>query len=36
MKTRIGEIYNKPIVIGNKNEVTKNEVHIDELRGGGE
>jgi hypothetical protein len=31
MKKKIGELYNKPIVIGNKNEVTKNEVHIDEL-----
>jgi hypothetical protein len=31
MKKKIGELYNKPIVIGNKNEVTKNEVHVDEL-----
>lgn len=31
MKKKIGEIYNKPVVIGNKNEVTKNEVHVDEL-----
>lgn len=31
MKKKIGEIYNIPVVIGNKNEVTKNEVHIDEL-----
>lgn len=31
MKKKIGELYNKPIVIGNKNEVTRNEVHIDEL-----
>jgi hypothetical protein len=34
MKKKIGELYNKPIIIGNKNEVTKNEVHIDELSGG--
>jgi hypothetical protein len=33
MKKKIGEIYNKPIVIGNKNEITKNEVHIDNLGG---
>lgn len=34
MKKKIGEIYNKPIVVGNKNEITKNEIHIDELSGG--
>lgn len=28
MKKKIGELYNKPIVIGNPNEVTKNEIHI--------
>jgi hypothetical protein len=33
MKKKIGEIYNKPIVVGNKNEITKNEVHIDNLGG---
>ena len=33
MKKKIGEIYDKPIVIGNKNEVTKNEVHVDQLGG---
>lgn len=27
MKRKIGEIYNKPVVIGDKNLVTKNEVH---------
>ena len=27
MKKRIGELNGKPIVIGNENEVTKNEVH---------
>jgi hypothetical protein len=36
MKKKIGEIYNKPIVIGNKNEVSKHEVHIEELGVGGE
>lgn len=35
MKKKIGEIYNIPVVIGNKNEVTKNEVHLDELAIGG-
>jgi hypothetical protein len=34
MKKKIGEIYNIPIVIGNKNEVTKNEIHVGELQGG--
>lgn len=33
MKKKIGEIYNKPIVIGNKNKVTDNEIHISELGG---
>lgn len=31
MKKKIGEIYNKPIVVGNKNEINKNEIHVDEL-----
>lgn len=31
MKKKIGELYDKPIVIGNKNEVEKHEIHIDEL-----
>ena len=31
MKSKIGELYNKPIVIGNKNEVTDNEIHISEI-----
>lgn len=31
MKKKIGELYNKPVVIGNLNEVTKNEVHISTL-----
>lgn len=34
MKRKIGEIYNKPIVEGDKNLVTKNEVHKSELSGG--
>lgn len=36
MKKKIGEIYNKPIVVGNKNEITKNEIHVDELFTSGE
>jgi hypothetical protein len=37
MKKKIGEIYNKPIVIGDKNLVNKNEIHKDDLsaEGGG-
>lgn len=35
MKKKIGELYDKPIVIGNKNEVEKHEIHIDELNAGG-
>lgn len=31
MKKKIGEIYNKPIVVGNKNKITKNEIHVDEI-----
>lgn len=34
MKRKIGEIYNKPIVTGDKNLVTKNEVHKSILEGG--
>lgn len=33
MKRKIGTIYNKPIVTGDKNLVTKNETHISELQG---
>ena len=33
MKKKIGEIYNKPIVIGDKNLVTKNEIHESNLIG---
>ena len=39
MKRKIGEIYNKPIVIGDKNLVTRNEIHESELNastGGGD
>ena len=35
MKRKIGEIYNKPIVIGDKNLVTKNEVHETTLNSAG-
>ena len=35
MKKKIGEIYNKPIVTGDKNLVTKNEIHESTLKGGG-
>lgn len=34
MKKKIGEIYHTPIIIGNKNLKTKNEIHVDELGGG--
>lgn len=34
-KRKIGEIYNKPIVTGDKNLVTKNEIHESTLKGGG-
>jgi hypothetical protein len=33
-KKKIGEIYNKPIVIGDKNLMNNNEIHVDELGGG--
>ena len=36
MKRKIGELRNKPIVEGDKNLVTKDEVHIDELKNNGE
>lgn len=35
MKKRVGSIYGKPIVIGDKNLKTPNEIHKDELKGGG-
>lgn len=34
-KKKIGEIYNKPIVIGDKNLMNDNEIHVDELKGSG-
>lgn len=34
-KKKIGEIYNKPIVIGDKNLMNSNEIHIDDLKGSG-
>lgn len=33
MKRKIGELYNKPVIIGDKNLVTKNEIHQSELGG---
>lgn len=33
MKKKVGELYDKPIVIGNPNEFTKNEIALDELGG---
>ena len=35
MKSRIGTINRKPIVQGDKNLVTPNEIHVSELEGGG-
>jgi hypothetical protein len=34
MKKKVGELYDKPIVIGNPNEFTKNEIALSELEGG--
>lgn len=34
MKSRIGTINRKPIVQGDKNLVTPNEIHVSELGGG--
>lgn len=31
-KKKIGEIYNKPIVIGDKNLMNGNEIHVDDLK----
>lgn len=36
MKRKIGELYNKPVVIGDKNLVAKSETHISELQGSNE
>lgn len=35
MKKKVGELYDKPIVIGNPNEFTKNEIALSDLGGGG-
>ena len=35
MKRKIGEIYNKPIIEGDINLKTPNEIHKSELGGGG-
>lgn len=35
MKTKVGELYNKPIVVGNPNEFNKNEVALSDLKGEG-
>ena len=35
MKRKIGEIYNKPIIEGDINLKTPNEIHKSELSGGG-
>lgn len=34
MKKKVGELYDKPIVVGNPNEFTKNEIALSELGGG--
>lgn len=34
MKKKVGELYDKPIVIGNPNEFTKNELPLNELKQG--
>lgn len=36
MKKKVGELYDKPIVIGNPNEFTKNEIALSDLGEGGE
>lgn len=33
MKKRVGELYDKPIVVGNPNEFTKNEIALSDLGG---
>lgn len=33
MKKKVGELYDKPIVIGNPNEFTKNEIALSDLEG---
>lgn len=34
MKKKVGELYDKPIVVGNPNEFTKNEIALSKLGGG--
>lgn len=34
MKRKIGEIYNKPVIEGDANLKTSNEIHVKELWGG--
>ena len=34
MKKKVGELYDKPIVIGNPNEFTKDEIDLKSLKGG--
>ena len=36
MKKRVGMLYGKPIITGDENLCTKNEIHINSLKGGGE
>lgn len=36
MKERVGMLYGKPIITGDENLCTKNEIHINSLKGGGE
>lgn len=36
MKRKIGELRNKPIVEGDRNLLSKNEIHINEVSGGGD
>lgn len=36
MKKRVGTLYGKPIITGDENLCTKNEIHINSLKGGGE
>ena len=31
MKRKVGEIFNKPIVVGDPNLVTKHEIHINSI-----
>lgn len=33
MKKRVGMLYGKPIIVGDKNLVTQNEIHVESLKG---